>query len=144
MNLVSKKAGRTPANFGKKKPQVLPDVLSNANLSLRNASNSMGTGFSAGPLNNEEKAIDGLHDVDCDCNGRGYFVGNQAIYGRSGSNTKLSAPAGRVLLTYCGVCDAPSDEEILAAYGTSRDLDYDIDKWGVMVVFPFESFTVMV
>ena len=110
-------------------------ALSNSNLEIRSADTT--NTFAIGLESAEGTFAGDLHDPSCDCNGRGYFLGDFAHYGRGHSGiVSFRAPPGRLFLNYCGLEDAASDDEILQAYGTQRDANYDIDKWGVMVVSP--------
>ena len=106
-------------------------AIHNENLELRNSASTLSTGSEAVLVFGADEPL--FHDALCECHGLGYFVATNAVY--DGCH-QFRAPEGRVLLIYCGLSDAISDDEIVAAYGMKRDLDYEIDKWGVIVVEP--------
>lgn len=109
-------------------------VYDNSSLEIRNKANSFAMGDP--PSHAHNPGVDTAHDPDCDCGGHGYFVGDFVSYGIGATPLYYKAPPGRVFLNYCGGCDAISDEEIVTLYGTPRDTAYEIDKMGVIVVYP--------
>lgn len=115
------------------------EALDNSSTVLRNAATSCSVGFNSAFDRSgldAPKAANGLHHSECDCGGRGYFVGDTVSYAGPNGFKAFSAPQGRLVLIACAVTDAATDDQIVAAHGTERDTVYDIDKWGVLVVHP--------